>query len=140
MIKNSTLMSQALLSFVFSKHGFSLVTKEWSDLTSLQISASNPSVLWKQDVPLFTRDHRAPAFSCRHRVPEWNGSTSPRSCLPCVSDVPFHFPFQLSQGSPEPIEPNFFTSDYHLLHHSLAANNWSQSDPTGKGGSGFHQK
>ncbi|XP_052590039.1 serine/threonine-protein kinase Nek10 isoform X6 [Peromyscus californicus insignis] len=38
---------------------------------------------------------------------------------------------KLSQGSPEPIEPNFFTSDYHLLHHSLAANNWSQSDPTG---------
>ncbi|KAH0513865.1 Serine/threonine-protein kinase Nek10 [Microtus ochrogaster] len=38
---------------------------------------------------------------------------------------------KLSQGSPEPIEPNFFTSDYYLLRHSLAANNWSQSDPTG---------
>ncbi|XP_051062770.1 serine/threonine-protein kinase Nek10 isoform X2 [Phodopus roborovskii] len=42
---------------------------------------------------------------------------------------------KLSQGSPEPIEPNFFTSDYHLLRHSLAANNWSQSDPTGPPGS-----
>lgn len=38
---------------------------------------------------------------------------------------------KLSQGSPEPIEPNFFTSDFYLLHHSLAANNWSPSDPTG---------
>ncbi|XP_040603560.1 serine/threonine-protein kinase Nek10 isoform X1 [Mesocricetus auratus] len=38
---------------------------------------------------------------------------------------------KLSQGSPETIEPNFFTSDYHLLHHSLSANSWSQSDPTG---------
>ncbi|XP_072796956.1 serine/threonine-protein kinase Nek10-like [Vicugna pacos] len=25
---------------------------------------------------------------------------------------------KLSQGSPEPIEPSFFTADYHLLHHS----------------------
>ncbi|XP_055455042.1 serine/threonine-protein kinase Nek10 [Psammomys obesus] len=33
---------------------------------------------------------------------------------------------KLSQGSPEPIEANIFTSDYHLLHHSLAG-----SDTTG---------
>ncbi|GAB1298596.1 Serine/threonine-protein kinase Nek10 [Apodemus speciosus] len=38
---------------------------------------------------------------------------------------------KLSQGSPEPIEQNFLTSDYHLLHHSRTANNWSPSDPTG---------
>lgn len=38
---------------------------------------------------------------------------------------------KLSQGSPEPIEPNFLTSDYHLLRHSSTAKNWSPSDPTG---------
>uniref|UniRef100_Q3UGM2-2 Isoform 2 of Serine/threonine-protein kinase Nek10 n=1 Tax=Mus musculus TaxID=10090 RepID=Q3UGM2-2 len=38
---------------------------------------------------------------------------------------------KLSQGSPEPIELNFLTSDYHSLRHSRAANNWSPSDPTG---------
>ncbi|XP_052046668.1 serine/threonine-protein kinase Nek10 isoform X5 [Apodemus sylvaticus] len=38
---------------------------------------------------------------------------------------------KLSQGSPELIEQNFLTSDYHLLHHSRAANNWSPSDPAG---------
>uniref|UniRef100_A0A8C6MWH7 NIMA (never in mitosis gene a)- related kinase 10 n=1 Tax=Mus spicilegus TaxID=10103 RepID=A0A8C6MWH7_MUSSI len=38
---------------------------------------------------------------------------------------------KLSQGSPEPIELNFLTSDYHSLCHSRAANNWSPSDPTG---------
>ncbi|KAF6100352.1 NIMA related kinase 10 [Phyllostomus discolor] len=38
---------------------------------------------------------------------------------------------KLSQGSPEPIEPNFFTADYHLLHHSTDGNSLSPSDPTG---------
>ncbi|XP_068838085.1 serine/threonine-protein kinase Nek10 isoform X5 [Capricornis sumatraensis] len=38
---------------------------------------------------------------------------------------------KLSQGSPEPIEPNFFTADYHLLHHSLGGNSMSSNDPTG---------
>ncbi|XDB62600.1 hypothetical protein ABFV05_016216 [Capra hircus] len=38
---------------------------------------------------------------------------------------------KLSQGSPEPIEPSFFTADYHLLHHSLGGNSLSSNDPTG---------
>ncbi|XP_055270772.1 serine/threonine-protein kinase Nek10 isoform X3 [Moschus berezovskii] len=38
---------------------------------------------------------------------------------------------KLSQGSPEPIEPNFFTADYHLLYHSLGGNNLSSNGPTG---------
>ncbi|KAM6224804.1 serine/threonine-protein kinase Nek10 isoform 3-T3 [Rhynchocyon petersi] len=38
---------------------------------------------------------------------------------------------KLSQGSPEPIEPNFFTADYHLLHHSSGGNSGSPNDPTG---------
>ncbi|XP_017353722.1 serine/threonine-protein kinase Nek10 isoform X4 [Cebus imitator] len=38
---------------------------------------------------------------------------------------------KLSQGSPEPIEPNFFTADYHLLHHSSGRNSLSPNDPTG---------
>ncbi|XP_073899877.1 serine/threonine-protein kinase Nek10 isoform X3 [Castor canadensis] len=35
---------------------------------------------------------------------------------------------QLSQGSPEPIEPNFFTADYHLLCHSSDRNSLSLND------------
>lgn len=54
------------------------------------------------------------------------------------------FRFQLSQGSPEPIEPNFFTADYHLLHHSSCGNSLSPDDPTGNGlhhrKSGFHEE
>nr|XP_028699456.1 serine/threonine-protein kinase Nek10 isoform X5 [Macaca mulatta] len=38
---------------------------------------------------------------------------------------------KLSQGSPEPIEPNFFTADYHLSHHSSSGNSLSPNDPTG---------
>uniref|UniRef100_A0A2K6U9H0 NIMA related kinase 10 n=1 Tax=Saimiri boliviensis boliviensis TaxID=39432 RepID=A0A2K6U9H0_SAIBB len=38
---------------------------------------------------------------------------------------------KLSQGSPEPIEPNFFTADYHLLHHSSGRNSLSPNNPTG---------
>uniref|UniRef100_A0A8C2VRX1 Serine/threonine-protein kinase Nek10 n=1 Tax=Chinchilla lanigera TaxID=34839 RepID=A0A8C2VRX1_CHILA len=38
---------------------------------------------------------------------------------------------KLSQGSPEPIEPNFFTADYHLLHHASGENRLSPDDPTG---------
>uniref|UniRef100_A0A2K5Z8T7 Serine/threonine-protein kinase Nek10 n=1 Tax=Mandrillus leucophaeus TaxID=9568 RepID=A0A2K5Z8T7_MANLE len=38
---------------------------------------------------------------------------------------------KLSQGSPEPIEPNFCTVDYHLLHHSSSGNSLSPNDPTG---------
>uniref|UniRef100_A0A671ENH6 Serine/threonine-protein kinase Nek10 n=1 Tax=Rhinolophus ferrumequinum TaxID=59479 RepID=A0A671ENH6_RHIFE len=38
---------------------------------------------------------------------------------------------KLSQGSPEPIEPNFFTADYHLLRHSAGGNRLSPNDPTG---------
>uniref|UniRef100_A0A673SUW3 NIMA related kinase 10 n=1 Tax=Suricata suricatta TaxID=37032 RepID=A0A673SUW3_SURSU len=38
---------------------------------------------------------------------------------------------KLSQGSPEPIEPNFFTADYHLLCHSSGGNSLSPDDPTG---------
>ncbi|XP_077928677.1 serine/threonine-protein kinase Nek10 isoform X10 [Halichoerus grypus] len=38
---------------------------------------------------------------------------------------------KLSQGSPEPIEPNFFTADYHSLHHSSAGNSLSPDDLTG---------
>ncbi|XP_046956267.1 serine/threonine-protein kinase Nek10 isoform X3 [Lynx rufus] len=38
---------------------------------------------------------------------------------------------KLSQGSPEPIEPNFFTVDYHLLRHSSSGNSLSPDDPTG---------
>ncbi|KFO27293.1 Serine/threonine-protein kinase Nek10 [Fukomys damarensis] len=38
---------------------------------------------------------------------------------------------KLSQGSPEPIEPNFFTADYHLLHHSSGENSLSPNDPPG---------
>ncbi|XP_076986077.1 serine/threonine-protein kinase Nek10 isoform X7 [Tamandua tetradactyla] len=37
---------------------------------------------------------------------------------------------KLSQGSPEPIEPNFFTADYHLLHHASGGNSLSPNDPT----------
>ncbi|XP_062970395.1 serine/threonine-protein kinase Nek10 isoform X7 [Cynocephalus volans] len=38
---------------------------------------------------------------------------------------------KLSQGSPEPIEPNFFTADYQLLHHSSGENSLSPNDQTG---------
>ncbi|KAM7063062.1 serine/threonine-protein kinase Nek10 isoform 1-T3 [Molossus nigricans] len=38
---------------------------------------------------------------------------------------------KLSQGSPEPIEPNFFTADYHLLHHSSGGNSLSSLDLAG---------
>uniref|UniRef100_A0A2K6F6N5 NIMA related kinase 10 n=1 Tax=Propithecus coquereli TaxID=379532 RepID=A0A2K6F6N5_PROCO len=38
---------------------------------------------------------------------------------------------KLSQGSPEPIEPNFFTADYHLLHHSSGGNNLFPNDLSG---------
>jgi len=38
---------------------------------------------------------------------------------------------KLSQGSPEPIEPNFFTADYHSLRHSSAGNSLSPDDLTG---------
>lgn len=38
---------------------------------------------------------------------------------------------KLSQGSPEPIEPNFFTTDYHLLHHSSGGNSLSPDEPAG---------
>ncbi|KAM9075006.1 serine/threonine-protein kinase Nek10 isoform 1-T1 [Megaptera novaeangliae] len=38
---------------------------------------------------------------------------------------------KLSQGSPEPIEPNFFTADCHLLHHSSGRNSLSPNKPTG---------
>uniref|UniRef100_A0A8C7EQ97 NIMA related kinase 10 n=2 Tax=Mustelidae TaxID=9655 RepID=A0A8C7EQ97_NEOVI len=38
---------------------------------------------------------------------------------------------KLSQGSPEPIEPNFFTADYHLLHRPSGGNSLSPDDPTG---------
>lgn len=38
---------------------------------------------------------------------------------------------KLSQGSPEPIEPNFFTADYHLLRHSSDGNSLSSNDLTG---------
>ncbi|XP_072796937.1 serine/threonine-protein kinase Nek10-like [Vicugna pacos] len=38
---------------------------------------------------------------------------------------------KLSQGSPEPIEPNFFTADYHLLHHSSSENILSPNNSTG---------
>ncbi|CAK6435702.1 unnamed protein product [Pipistrellus nathusii] len=38
---------------------------------------------------------------------------------------------KLSQGSPEPIEPNFFTADYHLLHHSAGGNSLSPNEPSG---------
>uniref|UniRef100_A0A5F9C8N2 NIMA related kinase 10 n=1 Tax=Oryctolagus cuniculus TaxID=9986 RepID=A0A5F9C8N2_RABIT len=38
---------------------------------------------------------------------------------------------KLSQGSPEPIEPNFFTADYHLLRHSSDGKSLSPNDPAG---------
>uniref|UniRef100_F7CGF1 Serine/threonine-protein kinase Nek10 n=1 Tax=Monodelphis domestica TaxID=13616 RepID=F7CGF1_MONDO len=38
---------------------------------------------------------------------------------------------KLSQGSPEPIEPNFFTADCHLLLHSSSGNTLSPNDRTG---------
>nr|XP_012641962.1 serine/threonine-protein kinase Nek10-like [Microcebus murinus] len=38
---------------------------------------------------------------------------------------------KLSQGSPEPIEPNFFTADYHLSHHSSGGNNLFPNDLSG---------
>ncbi|KAM5313787.1 serine/threonine-protein kinase Nek10 isoform 3-T3 [Glossophaga mutica] len=38
---------------------------------------------------------------------------------------------KLSQGSPEPIEPNFFMADYQSLHHSTDGNSLSPNDPTG---------
>uniref|UniRef100_A0A8C0D4C8 Serine/threonine-protein kinase Nek10 n=1 Tax=Balaenoptera musculus TaxID=9771 RepID=A0A8C0D4C8_BALMU len=38
---------------------------------------------------------------------------------------------KLSQGSLEPIEPNFFTADYHLLHHSSGRYSLSPNNPTG---------
>ncbi|XP_072796959.1 serine/threonine-protein kinase Nek10-like [Vicugna pacos] len=37
----------------------------------------------------------------------------------------------LSQGSPKPIEPSFFTADYHLLHHSSSENILSPNNSTG---------
>lgn len=61
----------------------------------------------------------------------------------CEKRVILPFLFQLSQGSPEPIEPNFFTADYHLLHHSLGGKSLSSNDPTGNSlqhrKSGFHE-
>uniref|UniRef100_A0A8C3WXG6 Protein kinase domain-containing protein n=1 Tax=Catagonus wagneri TaxID=51154 RepID=A0A8C3WXG6_9CETA len=51
---------------------------------------------------------------------------------------------KLSQGSPEPIEPNFFTADYHLLHRASGGHSLSPSDPTGNSlqhrPSGFHKE
>ncbi|XP_074201490.1 serine/threonine-protein kinase Nek10 isoform X4 [Camelus bactrianus] len=38
---------------------------------------------------------------------------------------------KLSQGSPEPIEPSFFTADYHLLHHSSSEHSLSPNNSTG---------
>ncbi|XP_072796992.1 serine/threonine-protein kinase Nek10 isoform X1 [Vicugna pacos] len=38
---------------------------------------------------------------------------------------------KLSQGSPEPIEPSFFTADYHLLHHSSREHSLSPNNSTG---------
>ncbi|XP_072796957.1 serine/threonine-protein kinase Nek10-like [Vicugna pacos] len=38
---------------------------------------------------------------------------------------------KLSQGSPEPIEPSFFTADYHLLHHSSREHSLSPNNLTG---------
>ncbi|XP_060036432.1 serine/threonine-protein kinase Nek10 isoform X3 [Erinaceus europaeus] len=38
---------------------------------------------------------------------------------------------KLSQGSPEPIEPNFFTADYHSLRQSCGGNSLSSNDHTG---------
>ncbi|XP_074051769.1 serine/threonine-protein kinase Nek10 isoform X5 [Macrotis lagotis] len=38
---------------------------------------------------------------------------------------------KLSQGSPEPIEPNFFTADCHLLLHSSGGNTLSPNDSSG---------
>lgn len=119
------------------------------------------SAVVKHDFAHVTEERSEDAFTVISRFPSGNrkslcleGTSEPQSCdlprqtqgpwaqwerisqkLPTIcSDVLSCAPFQLSQGSPEPIEPNFFTSDYHLLHHSLAANNWSQSDPTGKRG------
>nr|XP_031530340.1 serine/threonine-protein kinase Nek10-like [Vicugna pacos] len=37
---------------------------------------------------------------------------------------------KLSQGSPEPIEPSFFTADYHLLHHSSREYSLSPNNST----------
>lgn len=53
--------------------------------------------------------------------------------LSVKDDVALLFLFQLSQGSPEPIEPNFFTADYHLLHHSAGGNSLSPNEPPGNG-------
>ncbi|XP_032313932.1 serine/threonine-protein kinase Nek10-like isoform X2 [Camelus ferus] len=38
---------------------------------------------------------------------------------------------KLSQGSREPIEPSFFTADYHLLHHSSSEHSLSSNNSTG---------
>lgn len=89
--------------------------------------------------------HRALNFLCRHKG-KWkspHGGLIPfaAECERCGFLL---FLFQLSQGSPEPIEPTFFTADYHLLHHSTDGNHLSPNDPTGNGlqhrQSGFHQE
>lgn len=121
-----------LLSSAAVKHGFAHVTKERSEVAFSVVSLF-PSGNRKSLCLEWTSELRPSRTD--------TGSLSPMGAhLPeaarhsLCSDVLSPAPFQLSQGSPEPIEPNFFTSDYHLLRHSLAANNWSQSDPTGKRG------
>lgn len=127
-----------LLSSAAVKHGFAHVTKERSE-DALSVISRFPSGNRKSLCLEWTSELRPSLTDTGSLSPM---GASPRSCPPFAlmccpavrSDVLSPAPFQLSQGSPEPIEPNFFTSDYHLLRHSLAANNWSQSDPTGKRG------
>lgn len=77
--------------------------------------------------------HRALHFLCRDigKWKRWHRGLMlfASECKLCA----FASLFQLSQGSPEPIEPNFFTADYHLLRHTAGGNRLFPSNPTGNG-------
>lgn len=87
-------------------------------------------------VYLFTRGWNAQSTKFSVQT-QGNGKAHPEaSChflLSVKDDVVLLVLFQLSQGSPEPIEPNFFTADYHLLHHSAGGNSLSPNEPAGNG-------
>lgn len=119
-----------LLSSAAVKHGFAHMTKERSE-DAFSVISRFPSGNRKSLCLEWTSELRPSQTDTGSLNPM--GAHLPEAARLC-SDVLSRPPFQLSQGSPEPIEPNFFTSDYHLLRHSLATNNWSQSDPTGKRG------
>lgn len=143
LITKNVLLSQAqavgftLLSFRFTKHAF--LTWLWNCLTCLHCNFLLPifQTFGSKMVFLCLPGSTEPQHSHTEKQSPWiEWDNLPRSSLPavcCLSLIHLCISLsQLSQGSPEPIELNFLTSDYHSLRHSRAANNWSPSDPTGK--------